>query len=247
MTNNVLVDASMQDLRVLTTRTAALGDNKQLVEAIPREFRTLMPYYPILLNKDAQAGHFVFVALCGLQPGENLLLQGDTWSVPYVPCNIRRQPFNVALTEGTDSAGEKSQGPALSIDLDSPRVSKELGEPLFDGDGQPTEFLSTMNDMMREVVDGTRRARHLAQRLNELELIEPLSLGFELANGEKHAVQGLYALNEKKFHELGDDVVLDMHRKDHLECIYYMIASWGQIGGLIVRKNARLQAELDKT
>ena len=33
--------------------------------------------------------HYLFVALLGFEPGENLLLEGDTWSVPYIPVNIR--------------------------------------------------------------------------------------------------------------------------------------------------------------
>jgi hypothetical protein len=243
MVNNVLVNASMQGTRVRTARTAALGDNKQVVEVIPGEFRSLLPYYPIVLNKDPQSGFFVFVALCGLEPGENLMLRGETWSVPYVPINIRRQPFNILVTDGTNSQGASVRGPALSIDLDSPRVSTEDGEPMFDASGQATPFLSAMNDMMHEVYDGTQRGRYLAQRLDDLGLIEPMSLGFELADGQKHAVQGLYSINVEKFRQLPDETVLDMHRKDHLECVYITLASSGHIGGLIVRKNARLLAE----
>lgn len=242
MANNVQVDASMQGVRVLTTRSAALGDNQQVVEAVPREFRSLVPYYPILLTREAQSGRFTFVALCGLEPGENLLLDGDSWSVPYVPANIRRQPFNIMFPEGAGSSGEENPPAALSIDLDSPRVGGEKGELLYDDDGQPTEFLTTMGTMMQEVFDGTRRARFFAQRLHELGLIEPLSLGFELANGEQRAVQGLYTVSEKKFRDLPDDVVLEMHHTDQLEGVYTIIASWAQIDGLVVRKNARLQA-----
>ncbi|MCZ6831127.1 MAG: SapC family protein [Gammaproteobacteria bacterium] len=101
MTHNVLVDKSMQGTRVRTAHTAALGDNKRVVEVVPLEFRSLIPYYPIVLSKDAARSQYLFVALLGFEPGENLLLEGDTWSVPYIPVNIRRQPFNVIAAEGS--------------------------------------------------------------------------------------------------------------------------------------------------
>ena len=240
MTNNIVVEPSMQDIRVLTARRAALGDKVHVVEVVPLEFRSLIPYYPIVLSKDSSSDRYLFVALLGFEPGENLLLDDDTWAVPYIPINIRRQPFNVIATAGTDARGESAQVPALSIDLDSPRVSKEEGEPLFDEQGQATAFLSEMSELMRGVVESTQRGRQLAERLDEEGLIEPLSIGFTLANGQKHSVGGLFSLNEKKFRQLSQETVLNMHNLGQLGSVYAMMASWGQIGGLLQRKNARL-------
>jgi len=243
MVNNVVVDKSMQGTRVRTGRTAALGDNRHIVEVVPIEFRKLMPYYPIVLSKDASTEQFMFVALCGFEPGENLLLEADGWSVPYVPVNIRRQPFNVIAAQGTNESGETVPVPTLAIDLDNPRVNSEVGERLFDDKGEATPFLVEINRIMSEVVPSTQRGRQLAQQLNDAGLIESMSIGFELANGEKHSVGGLYALNEDKFRQLPEDSVLDMHRQGQLGSVYAMLASLGQIGGLLERKSARLRVQ----
>ena len=162
MVNNVLVDNSMRDTRVLTGRGAALGDKTHVVEVVPLEFRSLMPYYPILLARDPDADQFMFVAICGFEDGENLFLDGDSWSVPYIPANVRRQPFNVIGTEGTNDNGEAMQVPALSIDLDSPRISATEGEKLFDSEGEPTTYLAEMSNMMMGVVNSPSLANLIA-------------------------------------------------------------------------------------
>ncbi len=56
-------------------------------------------------------------------------------------------------------------------------------------------------------------------------------------------VASLYTVSEENFRELPENTVLDMHRQGQLGSLYAMMASWGQIGGLLERKNARLQAE----
>ena len=168
----------------------------------------------------------------------------DGWLVPYIPANIRRQPFNVTAAEGTNEQGEPVKVPALSIDLDSPRISREEGEKLFDEQGQATPFLSEMNAMMGGVFESTQRGREIARRLDQEGLIEPMSVSFTLPDGEKHSVGGLFTLNEDKFNKLPEETVVDMHRKGQLGAVYAMLASLGQIGGLLERKNARLRAEM---
>jgi hypothetical protein len=229
----------MQDIRVRTGRSAELGDNRHVVEVVPIEFRSLMSFYPIVISKDPATDQWMFVTICGFEPGENLLLGDDGWNVPYVPLNIRRQPFNVIATEGTTESGETVRAPALAIDLDNPRVNKEEGERLFDDQGEATPFLEEVDRIMSEVVPSTQRARQLAQRLGDEGLIESLTINFELADGEKHSVTGLYAINENKFRELPEETILDMHRQGQLGSIYAMIASMGQLGGLLELKSAR--------
>ena len=243
MTNIVVVDKNnMRDVRVITTRGADLGDKVHVVEAVPAEFRSLMAYFPIMLSKDPTVDRFMWVVVLGLEDSENLYLDGDTWNVPYVPVNIRRQPFNVAGADGTDKDGNAVKVPALSIDMDHPRVSKD-GEPMFEEDGKPTEFLETMNRMMGGVFESTRRGRELAQWLQDEELIRPLSIGYTVATtGEKHSVGGLYGVNEDKLRELSDEKVLDLHKRGLLGALYTAIASLGQLGALMERKNARLKA-----
>ena len=196
----------------------------------------------LAIGPPPDADQFMFVAICGFEDGENLFLDGDSWSVPYIPANVRRQPFNVIGTEGTNDNGEAMQVPALSIDLDSPRISATEGEKLFDSEGEPTTYLAEMSNMMMGVVNSTQRGRQLAQRLNELGLIKGLALEFETVDGQKRNVGGLHTLSEEKFNELPQDTVLDMHSQGQLSSLYAMMASWGQIGGLVERKNARLRA-----
>ena len=243
MANTILVDKSMQDTRVITGRGEVFGDKRNAVEVVTDEFRSIVPYYPIVLARDESQDAYIFIALFGFEDGENLLLEGDEWVVPYVPVNMRRQPFNVVAADGTNDLGEPVRVPSLGIDVDSNRISKTEGEALFDKEGEPSEFLNEMNRLIGSVFQSTQKTRELAQQLDKAGLIEPLSLGFTLKDGQKHSVGGLFAVKEEKFHELPDETIMEWHKSGLLGSLYAMFASWGQIGGLLQRKNARMAAE----
>ena len=53
MANNVLLNSiDHQDLKVLTERSKAYGDNVWYTQTFPQEFRSVQAYYPIFFNKD---------------------------------------------------------------------------------------------------------------------------------------------------------------------------------------------------
>ena len=89
MLNNV----HHKDLRVVTRRAAAYGDDVMFATTFPAEFRTLQGYYPIVFRKTDDAVSFEPVALFGLREGENLFLNEAGWDAPEVPLMIERQPF----------------------------------------------------------------------------------------------------------------------------------------------------------
>ena len=72
--NKVLLNNIDQgDLRVITTRGAAYGDDVMFAATFPAEFRNIQAHYPIVFHKTAD-GQFQSVALFGFQDKENLFL-----------------------------------------------------------------------------------------------------------------------------------------------------------------------------
>ncbi|WP_161955527.1 SapC family protein, partial [Escherichia coli] len=69
----LLDNISHKDLRVITERGAAWGDNVMSAPVTPDEFRSLQADYPILFQPDG-SGSFLPVALFGLEQGDNLFL-----------------------------------------------------------------------------------------------------------------------------------------------------------------------------
>ena len=125
----LLNNVEHQDLRVITTRSAAYGDNVMFTITFPSEFRSVQAFYPILFHKSA-GGDVWPVALFGFQEGENLFLDDDGWHAGYIPAMIRREPFLIGYQKSRD-ASQPEPLRVLSLDLDHPRVSRNEGQPLF--------------------------------------------------------------------------------------------------------------------
>src|SRR5205814_7436056 len=119
-----------------------------LALVVPTEFEQLQREYPILFRRDSD-GEFQSIALLGLDPGENLFLQGGEWAARYIPAALRRGPLFLGIGE-VEEAGDA----AIVIDLDDPRVSESEGEPLFLPHGGAAPFLQQAAAALQAVHEG---------------------------------------------------------------------------------------------
>ena len=118
MANQVLLDnVAHKNLRIITTRSARYGDNIANTSVLPSEFRRVQAEYPIVFREVASEGHFEPVAMLGLEGGENLFLEDDTWNARYVPLTMQRQPFLIGFQQHTEG-GVPVKEAVIYIDLD---------------------------------------------------------------------------------------------------------------------------------
>ena len=113
MTRSVLLDnVTHRDLRIVTARGAAWGDDVMSAVVVPSEFRNLQAHYPVVFQKTADAAGFQPVAVFGFEPGQNLFLGPEGWDAPYVPMAIERQPFLIGRDgdERGSSCAERDAG-----------------------------------------------------------------------------------------------------------------------------------------
>lgn len=233
MVNNV----DHKNLKINTKKCQELGDNVWYALTFPSEFRAVQAYYPIFFQKDPNTGKFVPVALFGFQNEENLFLTDKGWDAGYIPMAIARQPFligNKATSEG------QSDNRVLLIDMDSPRVNTEEGQPLFLEFGGNTDYLDHMASMMEALHQGVESNTDFINCLTELELLESFTLDVQLNDGSKHQMIGFYTINEDKLAQLPDDKMAGLVKSGYLMAIHMTLASQGNIGHLIKRKNAVL-------
>lgn len=234
MLNNV----DHADLRVITERSAELGDDVMYVLTFPFEFRSVQSCYPILFHRDA-GGNPYPVALFGFQEKENLFLNESGWDAPYVPAMIRRDPFLIGY-QGEGDMPDADRARVLSIDLDHPRVSTEQGEPLFQPLGGYTPFLEDMADMMESIYHGYLHNKVLMQALEEHELIESVTFDITLQDGSENRLLGFYTIDEDRVQQLPGDVLQKFSEQNILMPLFMVLASTVNIRSLIERKNARL-------
>ncbi|HEY0953777.1 MAG TPA: SapC family protein [Roseateles sp.] len=174
------------------------------------EFGDACKEYPIVFVRagapDADGKQAIApLAVLGLKPGSNLFVDGDKWTGNYVPAYLRRYPFAMARVDDS--------GNSLAVCYDSKwdGFNETTGEALFK-DGQPTEFLMNAKAFLENFEQETERTRLICNLLVELDLLQDMRFEATLPNGEKLDVEGFLALDEKKYSELADDKVLQLHR-----------------------------------
>lgn len=145
------------------------------------------------------------LAVLGLRAGSNLFVDGDKWTGSYVPAYVRRYPFAMARLD--DSATNL----AVCYDTKWPAFNETTGEALFK-DGQPTEFLLNAKSFLENFEQEAERTRLICNLLVEMDLLQDMRFEATLPNGEKFDVEGFLTLDEKKYAELADDKVLQLHR-----------------------------------
>ncbi|HEY0332526.1 MAG TPA: SapC family protein [Stenotrophomonas sp.] len=220
-------------LRVDTRRAPGLGDEVMSALTFPGEFRQVQAYYPIAFHKDAQ-GDFHPLVLFGLRDQENLFLQAAGWDAGYVPLAIERKPFLIGTADGE---------PMVHVDLDSPRIGAELGEPVFLEFGGNTPYLERVSSVLRALHEGVAQNAGFVALLLAHDLLEPFVLDVALRNGTRLRREGLYTIHEERLRALDANTLAQLNASGTLEAIYMVVASAAHFGDLIERLERRDAAD----
>lgn len=216
-------------LRVIAARGAAYGDAVMYAVTFPAELRNVQACYPIVFQKTAD-GSFQPLALFGFTPGQNLFLDDERWDAPYVPLAIERQPFLI---------GRSDEELVMHVDLDSPRIGTDTGEPLFLPHGGTSEFLERMNSVLRALHEGLQATPAFIDALLAHDLLESFVLDIQLDDGSEHRLAGFYTINEERLRALDGAALERLHRQGYLEPVFMAVASLAHLRDLIDRVNRR--------
>jgi hypothetical protein len=232
--HQILNPADHGELRVNRQAGAHLGDGAMASLAVPAEFRRLACEYPLLFRYDQETRSFGALALFGFEPGENLFLDGDTWDASVKPLAMAVQPFLVG--RGRDG-GDMAQ---VHIDMAHPRIAQDgEGMRVFDAAGQPTPYLEQAAEMLAALDAGYRAADAFHAAADRYGLLEPFSMDVTLDDGSAHRLVGYHMVNEEKLRALEPGALAELHRDGHLEPLFMAVASLGNLGKLVRRKNRR--------
>lgn len=226
------------DIRVITDRSARYRDDIKQSLVFPFEFRNVQACYPILFQQHGEGG-FYPLALFGFQEKENLFLDESGWQAPYIPAMVRREPFLIGFQD-SESQGETQRTRVLSIDMDHPRVNTEHGEPLFQPLGGRTPYLEGVADLLETIYAGIEHNKSFVGALQELDLLESVTLEIELKDGSRNQLIGFHCLNEDKVQALSAEVLGDLNERGYLMPLFMVLASMGNIQRLVELKNASL-------
>lgn len=230
MTNHaVLNNAEHRNLRINMSRGAEFGDDIMSALTFPDEFRNVQTYYPIVFQKDEQ-GDFHPVALFGLQPGQNLFLEGPRWDAHYIPLSVEREPFLI---------GRSPNGAEVHIDLDHPRVGTESGQALFFEHGGATEFLEHVSTVLGMLHTGVQGTQAFIEGLLKHELLESFVLDLQLDEETHNRFTGYYTINEDRLRGLDAGALGELSEAGHLLPAFMALASMTHLRDLIERLRRR--------
>jgi hypothetical protein len=235
----ILNNNTHRNLRVNISRGAEFGEKIHIVPVIGDELSKLALDFQVYIMKNQDTGNYSLNALMGLEPGENLYLQGEHWAASHLPLHMRRQPFLLAFTNEEKQTTEDNEA-HIAIDMDNKRVNESQGQAIFNEDGSKTPYLEDTMRVLELLAKGIESTEAFISILVEHDLIESTQLNITFANGEKQSLQGIYALNAEKLDELKGEVVAELHSRGFLQACYLMVASMGQVAKMIKMKNATL-------
>jgi len=227
----LLSNAEHRDLRVITSRSAAYGDDVMYSLTFPSEFRNVQAHYPIVFAR-ARDGSYAPLALFGFREKQNLFLRDGRWDALYLPMMIERQPFLI---------GKSANGKVIHVDLDHPRVSRTEGERLFDELGGNTEFLQNMGSALAAIDEGIVATQPFVAALTEHNLLESFAIDIQFRDGAQHRFAGFHTIQEDRLKELGADALGTLHKQGYLQAAFMVIASLSNFRDLIERAS-RLDA-----
>jgi len=180
------------------------------------EFAEACKDYP-LVWVDAGKGpdgkaHVAPLAVFGVQPKQNLCIDGDKWRVRYVPAMLRFYPFAVARTSPNEMV--------LCVDESWKGLSYESGDALFKPDGEPTELTLQVNQQLQDLEVDIERTRLVGDKLMSLGLLREMRFDATLPGGQTLKVDGFLTIDEEKLGKLSDGDVLDLARGGVLGLIH---------------------------
>jgi len=220
-----------RDLRVVTTRGAAWGDDLMTSPVFVSEFRNVQAYYPIVFQPADNGPGMQPVALLGLRFGENLFLGPHGWDAAYIPLAFERGPFMIGR------AGDQLM---IHVDMDSPRIGRGEGEAAFLPHGATTDYLERMNTVLAAIHHGVETMPAFVAALLRHELLESFVLDIQAADGSQNRLAGFHTIHEERLAALDATAVAELHAAGYLAAIYMVLASISHMRDLVDRYNKRL-------
>lgn len=181
------------------------------VPALAEEFPSLARICPIVFAGPEDA--LLPNALLGMKKGQNVFIgPNGGWAAPYIPAFLRRYPFISA------PAGEEGKTVLCIDDAFSGLNRDGRGHAMFTADGTATKFLRDVNQFVHNFDASLAATRAFVGRLNEHDLLEPMSIRITDASGAPAgAIGGMFGVSRARLDGLGPEARASLKEAGDLE------------------------------
>jgi hypothetical protein len=190
------------------------------------EFPRAAFHYPIVFIGGG-AGRYLPVAVIGLEPGQNLFIdEAGSWEPGiYVPAYVRRYPFCMAKTSGSERV----------VCIEKKYLDEAGGEPLFNDQGEALPHWRESERLLQEYESDLMRTEELCDILAKFRLLAPFTLQAMTAGGEARHLDGMHRVEEKKLEFLTSGQYKTLMKKGAMGRIYTHLLSLDNFGRLLDR------------
>ncbi len=202
------------------------------VPLVMQEMALAAKSYPIVFTPGSPTTP---VAVLGVRRQENLFLEDDgRWQAGhYVPAYVRRYPFVFTNSPNSDQL-------VLCIDEASERLSDTEGTPMYQAN-EPSEDLQTSLKFCEEYQRQLIVTKNFMADLELQDLLVDKEMTFNTATGTSYRLSGFRMIEESRFNELPDGIILDWRERGWLGFIYCHLISTSnlmQIGERAAQRDA---------
>jgi len=164
------------------------------------------------------------IAVFGLQPEQNLCVEDGAWRVRYVPAVLRLYPFALARVAADEMV--------VCMDESWPGFGS-TGEPLFNEQGEPSEFTMNVKTQLENFEQEVERTRLAGEMLVNRGLLREMRFDATLPDGNKLVVDGFLTIDDEKMAKLSDADLLLFNRNGLMGLIHAHQISLGNMNRLV--------------
>lgn len=192
------------------------------------EFSMAARHYPIVFA--GQDENLIPVIVLGLKNDTNLFIneEGQWESNFYIPSYLRRYPFIFMENPNKDQL-------ILCIDESSELLAESDVRPLFDGEGNRSSLTEEALRFCSAFQNEYEKTKKFVKELVDRDLLIPHHANIQTKDNQKFSVGGFKVIDEKKFNELPDDVILEWRKLGYIGLVYCHLISMGNWHNLVTR------------
>ena len=217
----------------------AFSWNVNSVPLMAVEFAHAAPEYAIVFA--GRKGEVTPAVVLGLRRNQNrYLTSAGTWEAKYIPAFIRRYPFVFS----SDDTGTTF---TLCIDESFKGFNQQgRGERLFDDEGKPSAYVQRVLKFLQEYQAQFRRTQALCQKLEQLDLLEPMEAQVTLKSGAQISLTGFMVVSRERLKALPGEALAELAKTDDLELVYTHLQSMGRFADAAGRLASAPPGEADE-
>jgi hypothetical protein len=210
-----------RDLRFVKAQGYGFASSLMVSPVMVGEAALVARDMPLLFSN---ANHMP-VALLGLKQDHNAYVESNTrvngkWLGRYVPAHIRRYPFMLAQHPANPKEDSDEQAFTVMVDLAAPHFASPQGERLFDEQGQPTEVLTGIQQVLMDLQRAHVRTERCVQQLVQAELLVERVLQAQTAAGKPFALQGMMIIDTQRLNQLAPEQLTTLQHSGALALVY---------------------------